>query len=27
MIRQGKAVLVRQREQLSDLMSSQRMAE
>ena len=27
MIRQGKAVMVRQREQLSDLMSSQRMAE
>ena len=27
MIRQGKAVVVRQREQLSDLMSSQRMAE
>ena len=27
MIRQGKAVLVREREQLSDLMSSQRMAE
>jgi diaminopimelate decarboxylase len=27
MIRQGKAVLVRQREQLNDLMSSQRMAE
>ena len=27
MIRQGKAVIVRQREQLSDLMSSQRMAE
>src|SRR5665647_2133416 len=27
MIRQGKAIIVRQREQLSDLMSSQRMAE
>jgi len=27
MIRQGKPVLVREREQLDDLMSSQRMAE